>query len=232
MSGIEHPFICENGAALFVPAGYFADPLRDGKRRGRYHVFEYGEPHAHVAVILDLLAAQLGVEVAAFSDVSEEYIARACHLPLGRARLMKLREYDEPFRLIKPDATAGKRLARALYETGLRCVSCGDHEHVNGVIDRAAGLERLRSLFEQAHGGPVLTVGLGNSLCDLPLLKEVDLPIIVRDEWPTSTEVLLRKVPIARITSSCGAGGWSHAVLDVVHTLQHMRKASVWVRPA
>ena len=141
---IAHPFISGNGAALFVPIGYFADAPDDGRQTGTYHFLEFGPPHSHV-----------------------------------------------------------------------------DHS-----------IERLRSMYESTYRSPVLTVGLGNGLSDLGLLREVDLPIIVRGGESREIDTLWREVPTARLTGSGGAAGWSHAVMDIVLTIQNMRRASVRATPA
>ena len=220
-----HPFISENGAALFVPIGYFADPPEDARLVGDHHVWEFGPSYWEVVPTLHLLASRLHIDVVGFSELSVEEIASTCRVSLDRARLAKQREYDEPFRMVNPGRPLDSRLMRAVRAAGLSCLAGERFQHVNGVLDRGASIERLRSMYERSYGCPVLAVGLGSSLCDLALLNEVDLPIIVRDEWSSTADVLFRTVPIARIASRAGAGGWSQAVINAVRTIQKMRRA-------
>jgi predicted mannosyl-3-phosphoglycerate phosphatase (HAD superfamily) len=213
------------GAALFVPLGYFADPPADARQVGDYHVCEFGPPYWEVVLTLHLLASRLHIDVVGFSELSVEEIASTWHLSLDRARLAKLREYDEPFRVVNPGRSLHSRLMRAVRAAGLSCLAGERFQHVNGVLDPGASIERLRTMYERTFCCPVLAVGLGSSLCDLALLNEVDLPIIVRDEWSSTADVLFRAVPIARIASSAGAGVWSQAVIKAVRTIQKMRRA-------
>ena len=42
-----HPFICENGAAIFIPVDYFPEQPADTKTSGQYWVKEFVQPRAH-----------------------------------------------------------------------------------------------------------------------------------------------------------------------------------------
>ena len=114
---------------------------------------------------------------------------------------------------------------RAVRAAGLSCLA-GERFSTRQRRSRPRREHRAASIdVQRTYGCPVLAVGLGSSLCDLALLNEVDLPIIVRDEWASTADVLFRTVPIARIASRAGAGGWSQAVINAVRTIQKMRRA-------
>ena len=40
-----HPFVVENGGALFIPNGYFPFPIDDSTPHGGYEVVDIGEPY-------------------------------------------------------------------------------------------------------------------------------------------------------------------------------------------
>ena len=44
--GVGHPFVCENGAAIFVPRNYFGFELRHAHDVDAYDVVEFGRPYA------------------------------------------------------------------------------------------------------------------------------------------------------------------------------------------
>src|SRR5215211_6339369 len=41
----RHPFVSENGGAVFIPAGYFPFDVDDVEPRGDYLVVKIGDPH-------------------------------------------------------------------------------------------------------------------------------------------------------------------------------------------
>ncbi len=212
---LQHPFVSENGGALFLPRGYFPFPIKNARPVAGYEVIEFGAPYHQLVEALHRIASKLGIQVVGFSDMSVEEVASDCKLSLLEARLAKLREYDEPFRISDSNPAGSSRLLEALHREGFRCTRGGRYHHLTGVTDKGLGIRTLKSLFEQS-AGEVLTVGLGDSLNDVSLLQEVDVPIVVQNPAAGANSRLLRKVPTARLTGAPGPQGWNEAVLEVV----------------
>jgi mannosyl-3-phosphoglycerate phosphatase len=216
--GIHHPFICENGGGVFVPAGYFPFDVPGSRAVAGYRVVEFGRPYEEVVEILRRAAAATRVRVVGFHDMSVEKVASECHLPVMLARLAKLREYAEPFRVIDSGLTARSRLIEALRGAHMACTEGGRFDHVGAAVDKGVGVNLLRSLYRQAVG-PVVAIGLGDAPNDLPLLQQVDLPYIVRREGSDASQYLFGRVPNARVTQAAGTAGWAEAVLKAVDDL-------------
>lgn len=212
---LRHPFISENGGALFLPRGYFPFSVAEARPFAGYEVVEFGVPYYRLVETLQRVAGRLGVPVTGFSQMSVEEVARDCRLPMLEARLAKFREYDEPFRILDSRPAARSRLFQALHGAGLRCTRGGRYHHVTGVADKGLAVRTLRSLYGRAWG-KVVSIGLGDSLNDLSLLQEVDFPIVVLNPAAGATTRLLSKVPGARLTRAPGPRGWNEAVLEVV----------------
>jgi mannosyl-3-phosphoglycerate phosphatase len=212
---LRHPFISENGGAIFIPRAYFPFTLEGTRSVEGYEVIEFGAPYWQLVEALHRISAELGIRVVSFSDMSVEEVAQDCKLSAMEARLAKLREYDEPFRILGSSPAARSRLLDALHEAGLRCTRGGRYYHVTGVTDKGLAIRMLKLLYAQSRSN-VLTVGLGDSPNDLPLLQEVDIPIVVRNPAVGAATRLLRKIPTARISSAPGPCGWNEMVLEVV----------------
>ncbi len=127
--------------------------------------------------------------------MSIEEVAAACGLSPRAASLAKQRHYDEPFRIVDPDPAARSRLLLTLQDAGVRVLSGGRFDHAIGDADKGRAAAFLRRLYRKAFG-PTTTVGLGDALNDAPLLRSVDVPIIVRG--PSSVQ-LEQEVPWARV---------------------------------
>ena len=118
---IAHPFVCESGGAVFIPRGYFGFAVPGARDLAGYEAVEFGRPYAEVVQKLHRTAERLAIEIVGFSDMSVEEVARDCHLSLLQARLAKLREYGERFRILDSNELARNRLVRALKANRLRC---------------------------------------------------------------------------------------------------------------
>jgi len=211
---IVHPFVSENGAAAFIPPGYFSFALPEGRERGGYHVLEFGWPYHEVVNVLRRTAEQVKVPIVGFSEMTVSEVAAACGLSMLDARLAKLREYDEPFRIVARDPSARDRLLRALHRAGLRFVSGGRFDHAAGLACKGLAVVALRDLYRRQFGS-VTTVGLGDGPNDIALLRAVDVPLVVLNP-AGNTAAVARRVPTARVTRGAGPAGWSEAVNEIL----------------
>lgn len=207
--GINHPFICENGGAVLIPDGYFRFDVANARSLPGYHAVEFGRAYADVVEILHRTADGLRTPVVGFSDMSIEEVARECRLPMLQARLAKLREYDEPFRLLDPSSGAWSRLSKALQGANLRCTRGQSFDRVGAPVDPGVGVNLLNGLYRRV-GGAVTTVGVMGSTHEDSLRPLVDYSITVENS-----------------DTSAGAAGGPDAVAwasAIVGTLQKLRR--------
>lgn len=180
--GIFHPFITENGGAAFLPDRYFGSDAESTRRIGGYQAVQFATPYDGIVEALRRAAERLNLGVLGFSDMSVEQVARECGVSLLEARLAKLREYSEPFRLLCANPIAERRLFRTLESAGLTCRRSPEFHVVSGVHGPQAGIDLLTSLYRTAFGS-VLTVapvdGVGQA--DLAPHVNVALDPIVLD---------------------------------------------------
>jgi mannosyl-3-phosphoglycerate phosphatase len=213
--GLSGPFIAENGGALYSPIGALPFVIPGARQVAGHEVVEFGAPHRTVLATLLQTAVRVGVEITTFSGMSVQRVADECGLSLAQARLAKLREYDEPFRLVDPDPAAHARLWRALHNAGLRCSAGRRFDHVTGATDQGVPVAVLRKIYGRAFGDVEL-VGLGAAVTDVGLLKAVDLPIVVRCAGDDDAEVLVHEVRGAKVSKLEGPAGWCESVIDVL----------------
>ncbi len=223
--GIRHPCISENGGALFIPDDYFPFLPNVVRRLHNGVAVEFGSPYRDVVAALQVVAGRLHTTVVGFNDMSVEEVAQMCHLSLAQARLAKLREYDEPFRIMHPVPAARARLRAALHARGFRYTHGGRFDHVTGATDKGLPLAALSTLYQRNVGRRALTIGLGDSLNDLALLANVDIPIVVRNQATVTTGRLLARLPAARLTRKSGPAGWSEAVREVLAAVRPLAQA-------
>jgi mannosyl-3-phosphoglycerate phosphatase len=93
-TGNTHPFITENGGAVFIPSSYFPFQPPGSQRHGYYDVIEYGTPYEILTSTLAEAALRSGCRVRGFSNLSAAEVAAVCGLSPADAELAKAREYD------------------------------------------------------------------------------------------------------------------------------------------
>ena len=173
-TGIFHPFICESGAAAFVPGRYFGTDLESARDVAGYQAIEFGAPYGDMVSAVHRIADRLGLGVSGFSDMSVEQVARECGTSLLDARLAKLREYSEPFRLLLANPVAERRMVKAIAAAGLSCIVKGPFHHVGSVAGPGAAVGVLSRLYKVAFGSAV-TAGIGGGQFGADVARRVDV---------------------------------------------------------
>jgi mannosyl-3-phosphoglycerate phosphatase len=209
-TGNTHPFITENGGAVFIPLSYFPFEPPGSQRRADYHVIEYGTPYETLISTLAEAARRSGCRVRGFSDLSAAELAEVSGLPPTEAELAKAREYDEPFEILdEPDKEA--RLLAEIERLGRRWTRGGRFYHILGDNDKAAAVAALLKLYRRAYGD-VIAIGLGDGMNDVDFLKIVDVPVLIQSR---STEKMQAAVLNGRVTAAWGPRGWNSAILEM-----------------
>jgi mannosyl-3-phosphoglycerate phosphatase len=231
--GICHPFVCENGAAIYVPRGYFDFDLPNARAASGYQVVEFGRPYRDVVRALREHARRLEIDIVGFDDSSVEDVAHDCHVSLQQARLAKLREYGEPFRIVSRRPDQRTRLFRALAASGFGCAAGGRYEHVGAAADEASAIRLLCEWYGRAYGS-VATIGLGDPVRDSGLLQAVEVPVLVRREDAEPPRHLIMKRPAARSPERPArprAAAWRRVLTQLAGRVRRRVSRSVFARP-
>jgi mannosyl-3-phosphoglycerate phosphatase len=108
-------------------------------------------------------------------------------------------------------------LWREIQKLGLRATRGSRFFHILGKNDKGAAVQRLSAWFRRAApSGILLTVGLGDSPNDIPLLRAVDFPILVARPGGRYDRETVSAVPRAKRAGGIGPRGWNHAVLRLL----------------
>lgn len=201
----RHPFISENGGGIFIPDGYFPFPV-EGEPREGFRVISLGTPYAEIRRRFMQLRERLGIAVRGFGDMTPDQIAELTGLPIDDAVLASRRDFCEPFRF--PGAP-DERFLLAVEAEGLRWTQ-GRFFHIMGDHHKGRAVTILLQLFERMSG-PVMSIGIGDSLNDLPFLLAVDRPVLVRKENNTHDDRI--EIPGLVRTKGIGPAGWNEAVM-------------------
>ena len=205
----DDPFVAENGVGIFVPEDYFPFPV-EGESTDSYIVMTLGRPYAEIRGVFEALRKRLKVRVRGFADMTVQEVASLSGLKPEEAELSLKRDFGEPF-VFEEGETGVEAFLKAIEEAGLHWTR-GRFYHMLGDNDKGRAVRILRGLYEKLFGG-VRTVGLGDNLNDLPLLKEVDTAVLVQKadgsyEPEINIPGLIRAVGI-------GPEGWNRAILEL-----------------
>jgi len=209
----HHPFISENGGGVFIPNDYFSFPFRFEREIEAYFVLEFGTFHSQIIKVLDEIKKETGLPIKGFSDLTEEELESLCGLSLKEAEFAKKREYDEPF-IIEGGEREVKMMRRKIEEKGMSYVWGGRFHHILGKNDKGKAVGTLKKLYEKEFPS-VSTVGIGDSLNDLPMLLAIGRSIFLKGEGTHLPETL-SLIQNLTIINGSGPRAWNDIMLRVI----------------
>ena len=189
--GMNEPFIAENGAAIFIPKGYFPLNYAYTRETSSHYIIELGVPYSIVREKLAKVRMMTATDIVGFGDMPSEEIAKDTELSLDLAKLAKKREYDEPFRIVDGNE---KKVLSAIKREGLNYIRGAKYFHVLGNSDKGKAVTILKDLYSQMFG-EIVTFGVGDGPNDVEMLKVVDTPFLIRKTAnKNASRVVWRKI--------------------------------------
>jgi mannosyl-3-phosphoglycerate phosphatase len=177
--GIDDPFIVENGAAIYFPPKY-TDFFIDGSQQEApfqiMQIIQLGISYDRIRAFIEEIRDQF--DIRGFGDMSVQEISDMTGLTIRRAEFARARQYTEPF-IMGQDQDI-YRLQGLAVEQDIKITKGGRFHHMIGVNqDKGEAVKMVRDIFDQKHGEKHLTIGLGDSINDVPMLNNVDIPVLI-----------------------------------------------------
>jgi mannosyl-3-phosphoglycerate phosphatase len=209
--GVFHPFIVENGGAIFIPCNYFPFSFVYHKTVDGLLVIELGLPCDQIRRLLTKVKEEGGFHFRGFGEMSAEEVAMETGLDVESAKLAKEREYDETIEFDVSGGEVSKALQR-IRQAGLNWAHGGRFYNVIGDSDKGKAVRIVSNLYCKLWG-EIETIGLGDSQNDLPMLCEVDIPILVQKRDYSWEKIDL---PHLHRVQGIGPEGWRRAIEALV----------------
>jgi mannosyl-3-phosphoglycerate phosphatase len=212
--GIREPFIVENGGGIFFPMGYRGMAVEGAENAGDYHLIRLGETYPRVRRFL--LKAKASFRIRGFGDLSLGEIGALTGLSLEQALLAKEREFTEPFLadLAEDIGPLGEMAAAE----GLQITRGGRFHHLIGIgQDKGEAVRIVRNVFRKGVAQEPTAIGIGDSENDLPMLLEVDIPVLI--PRPDGDYLQLDLPGLIRAKEP-GSRGWNEAVERILDRLE------------
>jgi mannosyl-3-phosphoglycerate phosphatase len=206
------PFIVENGAAIFIPRGTLRIEGESFREAEGFQILELGLPYSRLVRALREIRDETGLQLLGFSEMSVAEVGRYAGLDPAQAEQAKKREYSEPFLLVDPGVSLAL-LEQSVQRRRLNLARGGRFYHLMGGNDKGRAVRLLTALYGKANPN-LFTIGLGDSPNDLPLLENVDIPVLVKK--PSGGHETWRGEKEVYYTEGVGPAGWNEALLTLL----------------
>jgi mannosyl-3-phosphoglycerate phosphatase len=210
----RHPFISENGGGIFIPKDYFdfriQPPDVEIVNEDDYHIIRLGARYSELRNMIEILRRE-GYRVKGFGDMTAEELARITNLSIEEAEMSKERDFDEPF-VFEGDKAGAQKLLNAIKTKGFNYTQ-GRFFHILGNCDKGKAVSILTALYKKKLG-EIMTIAIGDSANDIPMLERVNYPIIVQKPEGGYDQ----KINIPHLIEASGIGpeGWNNEIIRLI----------------
>ena len=211
-----HPFIVENGAAVFIPKGYFVHPPRDTVSRGNYFVYETVPGREQWLAVLEKLALQFPGQFKSFHGAGIAGVMAMTGLAEHQALAASDRAYSEPVHWIGAPEEE-ERFLHVLRREGATITRGGRFISVSGDCDKGRALDWLREQYRRALSlSRVEDLAIGDSENDRAMLEAAKTALLIRS--PVNDFPRLTKIGGIMRSNKMGPAGWSEGVTRWLRT--------------
>lgn len=197
--GLHQAFVCENGAAVYLPDG------------DQWQCQSFAEPRTQWLPWVHQLRARGQLPFEGFSDWDTARIADLTGLSEAKATLAANREFSEPL-LWHGDDAGRKAFEAELAGRQLRLVKGGRFFSLQGQFDKAQAMLWLKAWFQRQQ--PVTLIALGDSPNDAAMLNAADIAVVIKSAQSDSMQVT-KPARVIRTTEP-GPGGWQQAMTTIM----------------
>ena len=200
--GNSHPFIAENGAAIYIPKQYFNAHFTAHKSTNQYDILEFGTPVEYLVNIMNDLKTSFSIQ--SFHEMSPEEIAQDTGLDLSQAIRAKQRKYSIPFKSLKHQQE--KRILEEIKDHNLKCVIGGRYYHLMGNNSKGYAVNVITNQYKKSFHKTIISIGIGDSQNDFSMLDVVDKAYLVMKENGTYASSGYHKA------GAMGPKGWQKVI--------------------
>ena len=211
--GISEPFIIENGAAVYFPHGYRGINIKEGFRESAYAVIRLGEEYAEIRKFVESVKERY--KIRGFGDMFPEEIASLAGLSAAEAIQAKRREFTEPF--VMEDMSVFLNLEDAARARGFKIARGGRFFHLMGEgQDKGRAVKIATEIISENINDKVISIGIGDSANDIPMLKCVDIPVLIPHPDGRFEDFAIKNLLRA---GQPGSKGWNQIMIDILSNI-------------
>jgi mannosyl-3-phosphoglycerate phosphatase len=210
----RHPFIVENGAAIYIPSRYFKTQPEHAILENGFWVLRNVPRRAKWQQLLAERAADFGDEFKTFDSLYKDSgaagVAAVTGLSLKASELANQREHSEPVHWLGSQSRKSTFVYR-LIEAGATVLQGGRFLNIGGDVDKGRAMLQLRDLYQrETNSKDCETLAIGDSHNDIAMLEAASSALVIRADK--------RSPPTLKRSENCytsqliGPEGWVEGV--------------------
>ena len=210
--GLNGPFIIENGAAIFIPHGFFKQKPSGTTWVDGFWCKSFISNKNYWIKLLEKIKPEFQGEFQQFSQMSIEEIQTATGLDEKSAALSAKRQFGEPVLWLGSDERK-QQFINAMRERGATPLEGGRFIHISGNCDKGQALTWLTNEYRKQHNTQVLAIALGDGKNDIAMLEAANIAVRILSPVNPPPEVNKEEVYTSTLL---GPAGWNEMLSQLL----------------
>ena len=211
----SEPFISENGGAIYIPKQYKNVTEKCNKNDKDYFIIEIGTHYDKLIGAFEKIKRKSGVNTKGINELTLDEVVQLTELSEDEATLALKREYTLPF-VVYDGGGEVRSIKEEIAISGLNYTEGAKFMYLMGENDKGKAVKILADIYRRNYPETeITTVGIGDSLNDLPMLEVVDRPFLVKKVSGNYDERI--KVENLVFADGIGPVGWNKVILQLLN---------------
>lgn len=211
--GLNGPFIIENGAAAYIPHGFFKQKPAGTVWQDGFWCKSFISAKGYWLKLLEIVKADFGDDFNHFSNMEIDEIQASTGLDEASAIRAAQRQFGEPV-LWRGSEDRKEAFLQAIRERGGYPLEGGRFIHISGDCNKGTALLWLMEEYQRQQPGPTQSVALGDSQNDVAMLEAAN--IAVRIASPDHPPPSLLKEEQVFTSTRFGPQGWAEMLSQLL----------------
>ncbi|MBU3022782.1 mannosyl-3-phosphoglycerate phosphatase [Aestuariibacter sp. A3R04] len=210
---LNGPFIVENGAAVYIPHGFFNRKPSGTVWQDGFWCKSFTSTKQYWLKLLEKIKPDFADEFTHFSEMSVDEICEATGLKEAEASRAAQRQFGEP--VLWTGSEERKQIfIKSVKDRGAYPLEGGRFIHISGDCNKGFALQWLVEEWIRQHEIPVTSIALGDGKNDIAMLEAAD--VAVRIASPAHAPPEIEKQENVYTSTRCGPEGWTEVLTQLL----------------